>query len=89
MAETEKSFLFAGTSFNRKKFSSIFEKFKPQKRNDDLEGEPTLVEAEKFGIQKEPLKTDMADRKRKRKKTDISILFIYLCHTSFCISYRH
>lgn len=72
MAETEKSFLFAGTSFNRKKFSSIFEKFKPQKRNDDLEGEPTLVEAEKFGIQKEPLKTDMADRKRKRKKTDIS-----------------
>lgn len=69
MAERDTSFLFSGTSFTRKKFAAVFDRFKEKKRNDDSpRAEPKLIEDATPAFQEEEgVKTHVVDKKRKRK----------------------
>ncbi|CDP06712.1 unnamed protein product [Coffea canephora] len=72
MAERDTSFLFSGTSFNRKKFAAVFTRFKEKKGNDvSPRTEPKLVEDATPAFQEdEGVKTHYVDKKRKRKAVD-------------------
>lgn len=69
MAERDTSFLFSGTSFNRKKFPSVFDKFKKKKESIDSKEEIKLIEDGDSGVVEEGLKSKNLSKKRKRKGT--------------------
>ncbi|KAL3531908.1 hypothetical protein ACH5RR_005429 [Cinchona calisaya] len=67
MAERDTSFLFSGTSFNRKKFPTVFTRFKEKKENDELIEEPKLIEDGNSAEEEERGKAQIVSKKRKRK----------------------
>ncbi|XP_051113849.1 DEAD-box ATP-dependent RNA helicase 57 [Andrographis paniculata] len=58
----DSSFLFAGITFNRKKFANDFSRFKEKKESDDVVENANLV-----GYESMAMEEGISDRKRKRK----------------------
>nr|GLL41037.1 DEAD-box ATP-dependent RNA helicase 57 [Ipomoea trifida] len=63
--DRDASFLFAGTNFNRKKFTDVFDRFKGKKESDEAEEKLNLID--NGSTQKEEHTSLRVSKKRKRK----------------------